>query len=117
MEKDKALRYNTGKIRFDLIAPEALVELAKVYTAGAEKYNDDNWRKGMSYRACLGSLERHLKKWELGLKNDPETDCHHLAHVAWNALTLFVYELHGDGTDDRVKLKKKLNEDFTWSKE
>lgn len=115
MENDRALRYNSKKIRFELIAPEALLELAKVYTAGAEKYAADNWRKGMPYRECLGSLQRHLKKWEMGLKEDPETNCHHLAHVAWNALTLYVYELHGLGTDDRVKLPKQLDEDFNWS--
>ena len=35
-----------------------------------------------------------------GERDDPETKCHHLAHVAWNALALMVYEMRGLGEDD-----------------
>jgi hypothetical protein len=35
---DEAIKYDQGKLRYDLIPPEALEELAAVYTMGAAKY-------------------------------------------------------------------------------
>ena len=35
-------RFNTGKIRHDLIAPWSLDQIAQVYTYGTQKYDDDN---------------------------------------------------------------------------
>lgn len=112
---DKALRYDDNKLRFDLIPQEALIELTKVYTSGAKKYADHNWRKGMEWSRCIASLKRHLVKWEMGLTEDPETNTHHLAQVAWNALTLFVYELQGLGEDDRnIPEKVTVDENLNW---
>ena len=45
----EGLKHDQGKLRFDLIPPEALIELAKVLTYGASKYNDRNWEFGMAY--------------------------------------------------------------------
>lgn len=108
----EAMRFDDNKIRFDLVPPEAELELARVYTMGAIKYADDNWRKGMSWRKCVGALKRHLNLWLSGQSIDPETGCHHLSQVAWNALTLMVYEMSGAGKDDRVKFD--VDEKFNW---
>lgn len=110
--KQEAMRFDDSKLRLDLMPPEAELELARVYTMGAIKYADDNWRKGMSYRKCIGSLRRHLLLWLSGQSIDPETGCHHLAQVAWNALTLMVYEMTGVGKDDRVKFE--IDNEFNW---
>ena len=110
--KAEAMRFDDNKLRLDLIPWEAELELARVYTMGAIKYDDNNWRKGMAYSKCMGALRRHLLLWQSGQAVDPETGCHHLAQVAWNALTLMVYELRGVGKDDRVK--GDVNSDFTW---
>uniref|UniRef100_UPI001E4FF338 dATP/dGTP diphosphohydrolase domain-containing protein n=1 Tax=Acetomicrobium sp. S15 = DSM 107314 TaxID=2529858 RepID=UPI001E4FF338 len=40
-------------LRYDLIPSDALRELAKVYTVGAEKYGERNWEKGMSWGRAL----------------------------------------------------------------
>lgn len=97
-----ALRYDSDKLRMDLIPPEWLIELARVLTKGAVKYEDNNWKKGMKYSRGLGSLKRHLVKWELGDTLDNETGCHHLASVAWNALALMYWDMNErSDLDDR----------------
>src|SRR6187399_1313572 len=58
--EDKGLRHNKGKIRYDLLEPFAITELAKVFTKGAEKYADRNWEKGMKWSKMRASLGRHL---------------------------------------------------------
>lgn len=95
------LRFNAGKNAFDLLPPQAMWELAKVYTAGAEKYEPQNWRKGMRFGICIGAAFRHIFKWMSGEKIDEETGCHHLAMVAWNCLAIVQWEHDGVGEDDR----------------
>lgn len=101
--KKEAMRFSDNKLRFDLIPAEVLIELARVYTIGGVKYDDNNWRKGMKYSKVLGSLQRHLILFICGFDRDPDTKCHNLAQVIWNAATLLVYRLRGLGTDDRIK--------------
>ena len=102
-------RFSAGKIRHDLIAPWALNEVAKVYTYGRQKYDDDNWWKGLKWkRDVFGCILRHVWKWFRGEKFDDESGVHHLAHAAWNCLTLMSYERHGIGTDDRVPYELDL---------
>lgn len=108
-KSNEAMRFDDNKIRFDLIPTEAILEIARVYTVGAIKYEDNNWRKGMKFSRCIGSLERHWNLWKAGEEVDPETGCAHLAQVCWNAMTLLVYCLRGLGTDDRLKYKVDSN--------
>jgi len=79
---------------------------------GALKYEDDNWRKGLPYSSCVRAINSHLTLWRSGKAVDPDTGCHHLAQVAWNALTLLVYELTKSGKDDRIKFS--IDENFDW---
>lgn len=108
------MRFSANKMRFDLIPIEAEVEIARVYTVGAAKYDDNNWLKGMRWSECYGPLLRHLKRFWAGQSVDPETKCHHMAQVAWNAIALLIYDLNNLGTDDRRKLDR-LMEDFSWT--
>lgn len=103
-EQQKAepgLRFDAGKNRYDLIPPDALDELAKVYTVGAAKYADRNWERGMSWGRCFGSLMRHSWKFWRGQTVDEETGCHHMALAAWNCLALLTFDFRKVGTDDR----------------
>lgn len=86
-------RYNTGKMRPDLIPPQVLIELAEHYAYGANKYNPNNWMKGFPYSETYASLTRHLFAWWAGERNDPESGRHHLVAVIWNAVTLLYFEL------------------------
>jgi len=102
MGKETAARFSEGKIRHDLIPPWVLDEVAKVYTYGTIKYDDDNWRKGMGWKKnVIGPLLRHLWKWLRGEKIDEESNCYHLAMVIWQCAALMVYEKYSLGADDR----------------
>lgn len=90
------LRYDAGKNRLDLLSIPALWEIGRVYTEGAKKYEDRNWEKGLKYSSTLGCLMRHLFKWIAGHKMDEELPVHHMALVAWNAITLLHMELLPD---------------------
>jgi len=102
MGKTIAARFSEGKVRHDLIPPWPLDELAKVYTYGTNKYDDDNWRKGLAWKKnVIGPLFRHLWKWMRGKQIDEESNCHHLAMVVWQCFCLMEYEKNRIGIDDR----------------
>jgi len=102
----KGLRFSKGKVRWDLLPPDALLEVAKVYTKGAEKYAARNWERGMKWGECLRALKSHLNKWELGQANDDEyPELYNMAMVVWNGLALLSYELRKIGEDDRPTFK------------
>tara|TARA_R110000868_G_scaffold179968_3_gene420452 strand:+ start:8294 stop:9367 length:1074 start_codon:yes stop_codon:yes gene_type:complete len=100
VDNGKALRYDKDKVRHDLIPSWALNELGKVYTFGAKKYADNNWRKGMKWSRVIGSLKRHLNAIEQGEDFDKESELYHASHVAWNAITLLeYYKIYPQGDD------------------
>lgn len=103
MGQETAGRFSQGKIRHDLVAPWALNEIARVYTYGTIKYDDDNWWKGLKWkRDVFGCILRHIWKWFRGETDDQESGLHHLAHAAWNCMALMEYERCKIGIDDRV---------------
>lgn len=102
MQLEGGVKFDTGKARYELIPPEALDALAALYTMGANKYGDRNWEKGMSWGRIFSALNRHLWAWFRGEKLDPTDGQHHLIAVAWNAFSLYMYELKNIGTDDRT---------------
>jgi hypothetical protein len=97
---NEGLRYDEGKVRFDLIPPEVLLALARLYSLGATKYASRNWEKGMNYSRVFNPLMRHLLKWQSGIPLDEESGEPHLAHVLWNVAALLVYEQREIGVDD-----------------
>lgn len=103
--KKGGVKFDSGKARFDLIPPEALEEIAKIYTMGAEKYDDNNWRKGMKWGRVYSAVQRHLNAYWQGEDIDPESGLKHLAHAAWGCLTLinFANEERHQDFDDRWK--------------
>lgn len=98
---DSGLRFNEGKLRYDLINPYATEQLAKVFTLGAQKYAPRNWEKGMSWMSVIASLKRHLAAIERGEDYDLETGLLHSAHVEWNAHALTAYYKIAQNFDDR----------------
>ncbi len=104
-DKAAGLRYNTDKVKLDLLSPIALIGTADVLTFGAKKYDDHNWRKGMKWSVCIGSLLRHLIKFMAGEDLDPESGLPHIDHVACNAMFLQEYFRVQKKYDDRFKPK------------
>ncbi len=97
----EAKRFNEGKIRHDLIPAYAINEIAKVFTQGAEKYGENNYRKGMPWSKVLASLKRHINSLELGEDFDSESGCYHAAHAATNLIFLLEYYKIAPQFDDR----------------
>lgn len=115
MKEEKGLRFNNGKTRYDLLEPHAIEELAKVFTKGAEKYEPNNWLRGMAWSKMLASLKRHIAKFEKGEDYDEESGLLHMSHAAWNALGLVSYYKYHPEHDDRLqmyKFKKKIGLDI-----
>lgn len=95
------LNYDNGKSRVDLIPGQAIKQIGDVMAAGCQKYDVDNWRGGTEWRKQYGSLLRHCLAWIDGEDKDPETGCHHMAHVAARAIFLLEFAECDLGTDDR----------------
>ena len=103
---EKSLRYNDGKLKFALIPAEMLEELAKIFTKGAFKYDDNNWMRSINsglpseeFRTgCMNSMLRHINAYRKGELHDPEPvdgcdiQTSHMGHAAWNCLVLFYYD-------------------------
>jgi 5'(3')-deoxyribonucleotidase len=99
--KGTGLRYNQGKLRYDLVQPWAHEQMVKILTKGAQKYAERNWEKGMLWSNVISSLKRHLAAIERGEDYDLETGELHAAHVACNAHFLTAYYKIFPQGDDR----------------
>ena len=76
------IKYDSEKPKMNLLPPKAIVEISKVLTFGAEKYDAENWRKldDLQNRYTAGAL-RHIFAHMDGEELDPETNLSHLAHA------------------------------------
>lgn len=108
------VKFDQSKPRMDLIRPEFTLALGEALAYGAEKYSEKigelpNYLKGdgFNYSKIIGSLERHIAQWKMGIDIDDESNLHHLQLAAANIHFLLTYELTDKGVDDRVKLGSK----------
>lgn len=100
----KAVMVNP-KSAVHLIDPDFIMGVGEVMRFGATKYAKHNWMRGMAWTEPYGAALRHLFKWALGEKLDPETGISHLHHAACNLMFLGYYEREAkkyDKLDDRV---------------
>jgi hypothetical protein len=58
-----------------------ILEVAKQFEEGAEKYGENNWRKGIPVRCYIDSAIRHYLKWLRGDQDEP-----HDRAFCWNIL-------------------------------
>jgi len=94
--EEHAKRYNKGKPRLGLIPPQIIEGLGYVLAFGAEKYDENNWKKGLTDEECLSSCLRHIMHFQKGENYDKESNIHHLAHAACNlAFMLYFHEQSG----------------------
>lgn len=107
---DAPRKNDAGKARWDLMPPDALDELADVFTLGAGKYGERNWEGGLSWGRVFAALMRHAWAWWRGEQRDPVDGQHHLASVAWCALVLMAYEKRRSGDDDRTLVPRPRSE-------
>jgi len=76
------VKYDGEKPKMHLLPPKATLEVAKVLTFGANKYDEENWRKldNLQSRYTSGAL-RHIFAHIDNETLDPESGLSHLAHA------------------------------------
>jgi len=88
-------KHDSEKIRYDLLPFEAVDEVVKVLTFGAEKYAADNWKSVEDgERRYIAAALRHISAHQRGELIDAESGLSHLAH----ATTCMVFLLSGELT-------------------
>lgn len=85
---------------FGLLPFHSLREVAKVYGYGANKYDEQNWRKGYKWTLSVSALFRHITSFLTGESVDKESGIHHLAHATFHLFLLMEFERKGLGTMD-----------------
>jgi len=104
-------RFNDKKLRWSLVSWKALEPLVQVLMFGAEKYDDNNWRKGLKYTETCESLQRHLNSFIEGEDNDKESKLSHVGHILCNAMFLSYMTLFRKDLDDRYIDKNFKNDE------
>lgn len=89
---EQFMKFDTSKLRYDLIPTSTTKALAQVLTYGAKKYKPNNWQNVDDPDRYVAALYRHLEAWRDGEKVDKESGLQHLAH----ALTNVAFLLHLD---------------------
>lgn len=90
LDKTK-LKHDSGKLRVDLVPPEAIVALAEVFGFGTRDHEARSWERGIVPSRVLASVKRHILAWELGEDYD-ESGQHHFDHALCELAMLVTYE-------------------------
>lgn len=99
--KTEGVKYDEGKLPYDLLPPELLEGVSSVLAFGAAKYAPRNWELGMDWSRPFSALMRHMWAWWRGENLDPETGMSHLWHAGCCIAFLMAYEQRKVGKDDR----------------
>lgn len=84
-------KFDDGKLRYDLVPPAVLEQLATVLTFGAEKYGANNWQTVPDARnRYYAAMMRHVEADRGGEVFDKESGLPHLTH----ALACVAFMLH-----------------------
>ena len=87
------LKYDIGKLQWDILPIDCVEDVVKILTFGAEKYGANNWQNVENGEdRYYAALMRHLAASRQGEKTDPESGLSHLAHVACNVVFLMWLE-------------------------
>ena len=89
---EAGMKFDSGKLRWDLLPFKELEDIVKVLTFGANKYKDNNWMfvenaKSRYFAAAM----RHLAAYQKGELIDEETGLTHLSHAATNLMFLMFF--------------------------
>lgn len=83
--KEGGMKDDKHKNRLELLPFDSILEVGKVLTHGAEKYEPNNWQKVEVIR-YVGALLRHLFAWLLGEIFDKKSGLRHTSHMTCNAM-------------------------------
>lgn len=113
---DVAVKHDADKPRYDLIPPEALDGLARMYALGAKKYADRNWEKGFKWSRVFAAMMRHSWAWFRGEDYCPQDGQHHLLSVLFCAMALYTFVARKAGEDDRPICAEAPTYEAVWRK-
>ena len=76
------IKFDNDKPDYSLVPPNALDDVVKVLTIGAQKYDRHNWKKldNLDNR-YFAAAQRHMWALLKDESHDPETGVHHAAHA------------------------------------
>lgn len=96
------IKYDSEKPKMHLLPPKAIFEVAKVLTFGANKYDEENWRKleSLETRYISGAL-RHIFHHNSGDTLDEESGLSHLAHAL--CCLLFTLEIQLEDKEEESR--------------
>ena len=97
-------KYDGDKAKLYLLPPKSILEVGKVLTYGAEKYDPENWRKvdDLQNRYTSAAL-RHIFAHIDGEADDQETGLSHLAHAMCCLLFKLEDELLGKSEEEGTR--------------
>ncbi|MBE9572610.1 MAG: hypothetical protein IMF11_18445 [Proteobacteria bacterium] len=104
------VKHDKGKLRIDLVPPNAILEVAEVLTAGVAEYGAHNWREGIAYSRLYAAIQRHLLAFWKGEDIDNQSRYRALAHACTDIMMLMEmpkewddrYVSHSVTTDEPV---------------
>ena len=107
---EQGRKFDSGKLRYDLIPVLAQEEVVKVVTLGAEKYDPENWKRvPEGRRRYYAAAMRHMEAWRKGEKQD-EIGTHHIANAVSNLMFILEKELQGieDVTEESPQVSEAV---------
>lgn len=96
---EEFLKFDSSKLRMDLVPTSSTKALAEVLTFGASKYKPNNWRNCKDLSRYEGAILRHIQAYREGEIHDKESGMPHLWHVMTNLA--FLIELDGKSNKKR----------------
>jgi hypothetical protein len=95
------LKYDKGKLRWDLLPIDCVEEVVKILTFGSKKYEANNWQQVENAEdRYFAALMRHLSASRQGNLVDEESGLSHLSHAMCNIVFLLWLEKHKNGKVD-----------------
>lgn len=92
MTSPEGRKDDAGKLRMDLIPPEAIFAIADILTSGAGRYGDRNWEQGITFGRVFAAVMRHLWHWWARHGVDPDSGRSHLWHALVGVAFLVTFE-------------------------
>ena len=87
------LKYDAGKLRYDLVPPHVIKAIADVLTYGADKYAPNSWQTVSNGETrYTAAMMRHFEAYREGEELDPETGKSHLSHCLCNLAFLLWFQ-------------------------
>ena len=106
-KEGQGIKYDQGKLQWDLMPFDLLEDELRVWMFGAKKYAAHNWRKGIPMTQAYNALMRHLVAYMIGEDKDPESSYSHLAHAACCLKMMQHAEKYRPDLDDRYWVTKE----------